>query len=73
MAPTPSFEITSDARQSWIRGTIDGIDVTRASFKECADPYRRELIQIDNSSGASGASLRLRFCGTLSRQSRQVR
>lgn len=47
MAATPSFAITSDPRQSWIRGTIDGIEVTRASFKECEDPYRRELIQID--------------------------
>lgn len=47
MGPTPSFEITSDPRQSWIIGTIDGIEVTRASFKECEDPYRRELIQID--------------------------
>lgn len=47
MTLTPSFEITSEQRQSWIRGTIDGIEVTRASFKECHDPYRRELIQID--------------------------
>jgi GNAT superfamily N-acetyltransferase len=47
MASAPSFEIISDPRQSWIRGTLDRSEVTRASFKECDDPYRRELIQVD--------------------------
>lgn len=38
MALTPSFDITSEPRQLGIRGTIDGVEVTRASFKECDDP-----------------------------------
>lgn len=47
MDATPDFEIVSDERTSWIRGKIEDIEVTRASFKECDDPYRRELIQLD--------------------------
>lgn len=41
------FEIVTGDRVSWIHGSVDGVVVTRASFKECADPFRRELVQID--------------------------
>lgn len=41
------FEITTGEKISWIHGSIDGVVVTRASFKEYDDPFRRELIQMD--------------------------
>lgn len=47
MHAVPEFEIVSGEQYSWIHGRIDGTEVTRASFKECADPYRRELIQVE--------------------------
>jgi len=43
----PVFEIVTSESVSWIHGKIDGVEVTRASFKECHDPFRRELIQVD--------------------------
>lgn len=74
MALTPSFDITSEPRQLGIRGTIDGVEVTRASFKECDDPYRRELIQIDTApEHQRGMATPSRCCGTVSRRSREVR
>ncbi len=41
------FEIITREKISWIHGCIDGVEVTRASFKECDDPFRRELVQMD--------------------------
>mgnify|MGYP001766198939 CR=1 FL=1 len=47
MGAVPEFEVVSDERQSWVHGRVGGVEVTRASFKECEEPFRRELIQID--------------------------
>lgn len=41
------FELITGEKFSWIHGSVDGVEVTRASFKECDDPFRRELVQID--------------------------
>jgi hypothetical protein len=41
------FEIMASDGVSWIHGAIDGVEVTRASFRECHGPFRRELVQID--------------------------
>jgi hypothetical protein len=43
----PDFEIVTGEKVSWVHGRIDGVEVTRASFKECVDPFRRELVQVD--------------------------
>lgn len=47
MLVIPDFEIVSGEPISWVHGRLDGVEVTRASFKECDEPYRRELIQLD--------------------------
>jgi hypothetical protein len=31
----PQFEIVTGEKLSWIHGSIDSVEVTRASFKEC--------------------------------------
>lgn len=43
----PDFEIITSDQVSWVHGTVNGVEVTRASFKECDEPFRRELVQID--------------------------
>lgn len=43
----PVFELVTSEKGSWVHGWIDGVEVTRASFKECSDPFRRELVQVD--------------------------
>ncbi|MEI2713923.1 MAG: hypothetical protein V9G04_11720 [Nocardioides sp.] len=47
MPVIPDFEIVCGEPNSWVHGKVDGVEVTRASFKECDEPYRRELIQLD--------------------------
>lgn len=47
MPTIPDFQIVSGEPNSWVHGQVDGVEVTRASFKECDEPYRRELIQLD--------------------------
>ena len=43
----PDFEIITSDQVCWVHGKMNGVEVTRASFKKCDDPFRRELVQMD--------------------------